>query len=192
MFPFGDGVVGRGVIAFLFQYIALEQLESVYKSCNLVANLCVHASPEAKQPIAIIIPHELNLRHALEGNKLNGVDATASLADLCANKAVQELILKGTNAVGKKNGFKPMETLEAVILTPDEWTPESGLVTAAQKVQRSKVAKHFEKEIKVRLACQPAPVCSLSVIFIWQNFLTLIRRHGYTGNIPQSVVVMPA
>ena len=133
-----------------FQYIALEQLESVYKSCNLVANLCVHASPEAKQPMAIIIPHELNLRHALEGAKLNGVDATAPLADLCANKAVQQLILKETNGVGKKNGFKPMETLEAVILTADEWTPESGLVTAAQKVQRTKVARHFEREIKVR------------------------------------------
>lgn len=130
------------------EYIALEQLESVYKSCNLVANLCVYASAEAKQPIAIIIPHELNLRHALEGAKLNGVDSTAPLADLCANKAVQQLILKETNAVGKKNGFKHMETLEAVILTADEWMPESGLVTAAQKVQRTKVAKHFEREIK--------------------------------------------
>jgi len=62
---------------------------------------------------------------------------------------VQDFVLKECNAVGKKNGFKPMEILEAVILTADEWTPESGLVTAAQKVQRSKVAKKFEKEIKV-------------------------------------------
>ena len=42
-----------------------------------------------------------------------------------------------------------MEMLEAVILTAEEWTPESGLMTAAQKVQRSKIAKHFEQEIKV-------------------------------------------
>jgi len=41
-----------------------------------------------------------------------------------------------------------MELLEAVVLTPDEWTPESGLVTAAQKIQRSKIAKVFEVEIK--------------------------------------------
>jgi len=56
--------------------------------------------------------------------------------------------LKACNAVGKKNGFKLMELLEAVVLTPDEWTPESGLVTAAQKIQRSKIAKVFEVEIK--------------------------------------------
>lgn len=42
-----------------------------------------------------------------------------------------------------------METLLEVILTPDEWTPESGLVTAAQKIQRSAIAKKFSKEIDV-------------------------------------------
>lgn len=56
--------------------------------------------------------------------------------------------MKACNAVGKKNGFKQMELLQAVVLTPDEWTPESGLVTAAQKIQRSKIAKVFEVEIK--------------------------------------------
>lgn len=58
-------------------------------------------------------------------------------------------MLKECNAKGKKSGFKPMETLQAVILTADEWTPESGLVTAAQKIQRSKIAKKFDHDIKV-------------------------------------------
>lgn len=135
------------------EYIALEQLESTYKSCYLVANICVYADAEAKQPIGIIIPHEANLRHALEAKSIPA-DANAQLSDLCANKAVQDLILKECNAIGKKNGFKQMEILEAVILTAEEWTPESGLVTAAQKVQRSKVAKKFEKEIKAAYAGQ--------------------------------------
>lgn len=42
-----------------------------------------------------------------------------------------------------------MEILQAVILTPEEWTPENGLVTAAQKIQRNKIAKEFAKEIEV-------------------------------------------
>ncbi|KAG2119405.1 hypothetical protein DEU56DRAFT_122158 [Suillus clintonianus] len=133
------------------EYIALEQLESTYKSCYLASNICVYADAEAKQPIAIIIPHEVNLRHALEAKSIP-VDASAQLSDLCATKLVQDFVLKECNAIGKKNGFKPMEILEAVILTADEWTPESGLVTAAQKVQRSKVAKKFEKEIKAAYA----------------------------------------
>ena len=50
--------------------------------------------------------------------------------------------------LSKKNGFKPLELLQTVVLTSEEWTPESGLVTAAQKVQRKKVAERFAEEIK--------------------------------------------
>ncbi|KAJ7018035.1 hypothetical protein C8F04DRAFT_1330287, partial [Mycena alexandri] len=50
---------------------------------------------------------------------------------------VAALVQRECIAVGKKSGSKATETLTAVVLTPDEWTPESGLVTAAQKIQRS-------------------------------------------------------
>jgi long-chain acyl-CoA synthetase len=101
--------------------------------------------------MAIIIPHEAHLRNTLASKAL---DSTSSLADLCLNPAVQEVLLKDANAVGKKNGFKANELLQAVVLTPDEWTPETGLVTAAQKIQRAKIAKTFRAQIDVRvLSC---------------------------------------
>jgi long-chain acyl-CoA synthetase len=128
------------------QYIALERLESTYKSCNYIGNICVHATADAKQPLAIIIPHEANLRHAL---KNTDISSDVSLADLCGMKRVNDLVLKDCNAIGKKNGFKQMELLQAVILTHEEWTPESGLVTASQKIQRKPLAKKFEAQIKV-------------------------------------------
>jgi len=130
------------------EYIALERLESVYKSCALVANMCVHAVPDAKQPMALIYPHESNLRHYLSSANIQGVDSSADLATLCHNKAVAEAVLKECNAVGKKAGFKPLEILDAVVLTPEEWTPENELVTAAQKIQRKKIAQKYDKEIK--------------------------------------------
>ncbi|KAF7974622.1 hypothetical protein HWV62_11600 [Athelia sp. TMB] len=126
------------------EYIALERLESIYKACNLVANICVYASTDANKPIAIIIPHEHNLRTMLPP----GVDTNAGLPALCHDDKVKELVLKECNAIGKKNGFKPMETLQAVVLTPEEWTAESGLVTAAQKIQRKKISDVFATEIK--------------------------------------------
>ena len=113
----------------------------------MVSNICVHASQDAKQPIAIIIPHEVHLRHFLESKSLPGVDPQGNLATLCHNPKVQEAVMKECNVLGKKNDFKPMEMLEAVILTAEEWTPESGLVTAAQKVQRKKIAEHFKDDI---------------------------------------------
>ncbi|KAH9957523.1 acetyl-CoA synthetase-like protein [Russula dissimulans] len=125
------------------EYIALEHLESTYKSCQLVSNICVHAIPDATQPIAIVIPHEVHLRAALPDENPH-----ISLGDLCAKPSVKALVLKECNAMGKKNGFKGIEMLQAVVLTPDEWTPESGLVTAAQKIQRKKIAQAFDAEIR--------------------------------------------
>ncbi|KAJ7047989.1 long-chain-fatty-acid-CoA-ligase [Mycena amicta] len=108
------------------EYIALEQLESTYKSCNLVANICVHASQDAKAPIAMVYPHEHNLRAALRN--ANDIDHSQGLTELCADPRVSAVVLKECNSVGKKNGFKQMETLTAVILTAEEWTPERGLL----------------------------------------------------------------
>ena len=147
------------ICIFNNQYIALERLEAVYKSCNLVANICVHATPQAKQPMAIIIPNEVHLRHVLEAK---GIKSDAALDVLCHDPAVQDVVFKECNATGKKGGFKGQELLQAVVLTPDEWTPESGLVTAAQKIQRSKIAKTFKKEIDVRFIF---PLFFLSILF---------------------------
>ncbi|KAJ7040522.1 hypothetical protein C8F04DRAFT_1391688 [Mycena alexandri] len=66
--------------------------------------------------------------------------------DACGNSEVAALVLWEWNAVGKKSGFEAMEALTAVVLTPDEWTPESGLVTVARKIQRSAIAKKFDRE----------------------------------------------
>lgn len=123
------------------EYIALEHLESIYKSCDLVGNLCVYASAEAKQPLGIIFPHEHNLKRTLSSD--------ASLHDLCNDKAAKEKVLQEVNAVGKKNGLKQVELLCAVILTPEEWTPENGLLTAAHKIQRSKITNAFKDPINV-------------------------------------------
>ncbi|KZO91782.1 long-chain-fatty-acid-CoA-ligase [Calocera viscosa TUFC12733] len=125
------------------EYIALEQLESIYKSCNLVNNICVYADPDASKPMAIVHPHESNLRHALNTTQV-------SLPELCEDPKVIELVLKDLNAVGKKAGLKGMETLQAVVLTADEWTPENGLVTAAQKLQRRKISDRYMDDIQVR------------------------------------------
>lgn len=110
-----------------------------------MSNICVYATTDANKPIAIIIPHEHNIRAALPAGFLEDAD----LPTLCHEEKVKELVLKECNAIGKKNGFKPIETLQAVVLTAEEWTPVNGFVTAAQKIQRKKIADAFDAEIKV-------------------------------------------
>ena len=40
------------------EYIALEKLESIYRSATIVANICVYASVTETNPVAIIVPAE--------------------------------------------------------------------------------------------------------------------------------------
>lgn len=113
-----------------------------------MSNICVYASAEAKQPLAIIVPHGHNLRHALSSMK-SAPSPSTSLPELCEDKTVKNMILDECNAKGRHCGLRQVEALCDVILTPEEWTPENGLLTAAQKLQRSKISKAFQGEIDV-------------------------------------------
>ncbi|CED85600.1 Acyl-CoA synthetase [Phaffia rhodozyma] len=128
------------------EYIALEKLESIYKSNQLVGNMCVFASTEARQPIAVVLVHEANLKPFLASKNLATPDAP--LAQVIEDSKVQKAVLADINSTGKKAGLNSMETLQAVVLTLDEWTPESGLLTAAQKIQRKPIEKKYESDIK--------------------------------------------
>lgn len=96
------------------------------------------------QPIAIIFPHMQNLHEALSSQP-STKDMTPE--QLCADAGARKLILAECNALAKKNGFARMEMLADVVLTAEEWTPASGLVTPAQKVNRKAIADRFKKEI---------------------------------------------
>jgi len=127
------------------EYIALERLETTFSACNLVQKLCLHADSDAKQPMAVVFPNEKNLRSAV---KEHGFADNEDLRTLCEDDKVKELVLSELNAVGKKSKFKQMELLQTVILDPEEWTPNNGMLTAAQKLQRKAIIKKHEQEIK--------------------------------------------
>ncbi|GAA5931113.1 hypothetical protein JCM1841_000016 [Sporobolomyces salmonicolor] len=135
------------------EYIALERLESIYKSCALVANICVHADQNASRPMAVIVPNEHSVRKLVTERNLASDDA--DWEEVCQNDKVRKAVLDELNAVGKKAQLKPLETLQTVVLAPEEWTPQNGFLTAAQKLQRKTILKEFEDEIKVRALFSP-------------------------------------
>ncbi|KDN37585.1 acetyl-CoA synthetase-like protein [Tilletiaria anomala UBC 951] len=116
------------------EYIAIERLESTYKASEVVSNICVVANSNAKQPMAVIFPHEQNLKGAL------GSDA--ELAELIKDKNARSVVLNAVNQVGKKAGFKAMEQLQTVILVCEELP-----MTAAQKLERKKVEEKYKDQI---------------------------------------------
>ncbi|EEH38874.2 long-chain-fatty-acid-CoA ligase [Paracoccidioides lutzii Pb01] len=125
------------------EYIALEKLESIYRSAAVVANIMVHAAEDQTKPIAVIIPAEPALVALAKANGIHG----GSLEALVHDQKLNAIVLKELQNAGRAGGLKPFEIIEGVVLSDEEWTPQNGYITAAQKLQRRKIASHFHKEI---------------------------------------------
>jgi len=125
------------------EYIALEKLESIYRATTVVGNICVYAAQDQNKPIAIIVPAEPALKSLAKENGVEG----SGLHDLCHNKKMNDLVLKEMQATGRKSGLANFEIIEGVVLVDDEWTPESGLITSAQKLQRKAITEKYQDGI---------------------------------------------
>ncbi|CAG8571996.1 4706_t:CDS:2, partial [Dentiscutata heterogama] len=125
------------------EYIALERLESIYKSTIYVSNLCVCANPFQNKPVALILPVEAQLRNIAKEKNLGGMD----FAQLCANKEITSTVLQACLSQAKKAGLKPAELFGSITLVPDEWTAQNGLLTAASKIKRKDIEAKYREEL---------------------------------------------
>ncbi|KAL5316950.1 hypothetical protein ACEPPN_016002 [Leptodophora sp. 'Broadleaf-Isolate-01'] len=127
------------------EYIALEKLESIYRSSNVVLNLCVYAAADRNKPIAIVIPAPVRFQKLAEENGLEG----KSHGELVHNEKMKKAMLRELQTTGRKAGLAAFEILDGVVLTDAEWTPQNGFLTAAQKLSRRKIVAVYEKEIDI-------------------------------------------
>lgn len=132
------------------EYIALEKLESTYRSNSLVLNICVYADQNKVKPVAMILPNEQHFRHLLIDKGVATADQLKSkeLSDFYEDKKVVKLFLDSLLATGKAQGLKGIELLQNVVLVDDEWTPQNGFVTSAQKLQRKKILEAYKSQVE--------------------------------------------
>lgn len=130
------------------EYIALEKLESVYKSCYYIENMCVHADSMHSKPVGLIVPIEAPFRKFLAENGIENKDWKA----LCESKDARQTVLKSLQEHAKNSGLKGNEIISDLWICKDLWTPEMGLLTAAQKLKRQEVSKVYDKELKLMLS----------------------------------------
>ncbi|PTB43995.1 uncharacterized protein TrAFT101_002559 [Trichoderma asperellum] len=130
------------------EYIALEKLESVYRGSQIVANVMVHADPNHNRPIAVIMANEKVL--AAKAAEL-GVDEHSMHHD----SKVQAAVLKDLQVTAKRSGLSGLETVGGVVVTDADWTPDSGLVTATQKLNRKVIRETFKTQIEECLKHAP-------------------------------------
>lgn len=102
------------------EYIALEKLEATYRGSRAVQNLMVHGDSEHPRPIAVIHVNEAVVREIAAGLGVQGGEH-----DLVRNEKVRAAVFKDLVAQGKSAGLTGLEMITGVVLTDEEWTPES-------------------------------------------------------------------
>ena len=112
------------------------------KTHSVVENICVFGDPYRTFTVALIVPSKINLE--ITANKLGKeLPYRALVGDI----DIQKHILKELIAHGMQNGLEKFEVPQAIMLVQEEWTPESGLITASFKVKRKTIQNLYQSQI---------------------------------------------
>lgn len=103
------------------EYIALEKLESVYRSSPVVGNICVYAAQDQDKPVAIIVPAEPALKKLAHENGIQG----DTLESLVHDEKLNKIVLQQLQSAGRAGGLRGIEIINGVVLSDDEWTPQN-------------------------------------------------------------------
>ncbi|KAJ6668627.1 hypothetical protein lerEdw1_012109 [Lerista edwardsae] len=93
--------------------------------------------------IGIVVPDPEVLPSWAKKRGLGG-----SYEELCKNKDLRKYILEDLLKVGKEFGLKSFEQVRAIVLHPEMFSIENGLLTPTLKAKRLELRKYFNSEIE--------------------------------------------
>lgn len=134
------------------EYIALEKLESIYKTDALVLNLCVHADPTKDSPTALIVPSAKDIAKLALSLGLKDIpDSATSIDDvshILENPALVKAVLQQLQKTGKNSGLRGTEIISKVYIVGEEWTSQNGFLTAANKIKRIEIMRKWGDKVQ--------------------------------------------
>ena len=126
------------------EYVSYGKVESVLKTHALIESICLYADPTKDYVVAVAVPNQPALKELAKSMAITDTSPDA----LCKNQKILTTVITTLSTYGSKNGLEKFELPKKITLVTDEWTPDSGLVTAAFKIRRIFIVKKYEDEIK--------------------------------------------
>ncbi|KAL0445106.1 UNVERIFIED_CONTAM: Long chain acyl-CoA synthetase 8 [Sesamum latifolium] len=126
------------------EYISLGKVEAALISTNYVDNIMVHADPFHNFCVALVVPSRSVLERWARESGIEYEDFSKLRGKAEAKTEVQHSLVKAAKIM-KLDKF---EIPAKIQLSPDPWTPESGLVTAALKLKRELLKNKFKDELE--------------------------------------------
>ncbi|GFN91554.1 long-chain-fatty-acid--coa ligase 4-like [Plakobranchus ocellatus] len=131
------------------EYVSLAQAETILKMCPLVEQVCAVADSMQMFVVGLVVPNEARLK-ALQEKLGNG--PAKDFKEACKDATVVKAFLKELTAHAVKSKLPRPEIPCRITLFPDQWTPDTGLVTDAFKLKRKVIEERFATEIKAMYA----------------------------------------
>ncbi|KAK7067881.1 Long-chain-fatty-acid--CoA ligase 4, partial [Halocaridina rubra] len=125
------------------EYVSLGKVEAELKVSPLVDHMCVYGESSSNYIVAIVSPEQKKLEELAKSIGKSDVRRER----LCMDDDVKNAIHKELLEVAKRAKLEKFEMPAAVYLTPDIWTPDTGLVTAAFKLKRKCIQNKYQDEI---------------------------------------------
>jgi len=125
------------------EYVSLGKVESMLKGCPVVSNVCIYGDSAKSYVVAIVCPVPDQL--AALAAKFN--KAHLSFSEQCQDKDLTGAVLRQIVNHSKQSKLERFEIPGAVCMTDLEWTPDTGLTTAAMKLKRRPIQEHYQADI---------------------------------------------
>uniref|UniRef100_A0A4W5PFE0 long-chain-fatty-acid--CoA ligase n=1 Tax=Hucho hucho TaxID=62062 RepID=A0A4W5PFE0_9TELE len=125
------------------EYVSLGKVEAMLKNCPLIDNICAYANSEEMYVIGFVVPNQKHLLSLAEQYHIQG-----SWEELCNNTAMEEVVLQVLTEAALSAQLERFEIPRKIRLSPDPWTPETGLVTDAFKLKRQQLKSKYQDDIE--------------------------------------------
>ncbi|XP_062199820.1 long chain acyl-CoA synthetase 8 [Phragmites australis] len=125
------------------EYVSLGKVESALTTSNYVDNIMVYADPFHNYCVALVVPAHQALQKWAQNSGIN----YKNFEELCQNDQATKEVQQSLSKVAKAARLEKFEIPVKILLLPEPWTPESGLVTAALKLKREQIKTKFKDDL---------------------------------------------
>uniref|UniRef100_A0A9L0S1X0 long-chain-fatty-acid--CoA ligase n=1 Tax=Equus caballus TaxID=9796 RepID=A0A9L0S1X0_HORSE len=125
------------------EYVSLGKVEAALKNLSLIDNICAYANSYHSYVIGFIVPNQKELTELARKKGLKG-----TWEELCNSCEMENEVLKVLSEAAISASLEKFEIPVKIRLSPEPWTPETGLVTDAFKLKRKELKTHYQADIE--------------------------------------------
>ncbi|XP_010153157.1 PREDICTED: long-chain-fatty-acid--CoA ligase 3, partial [Eurypyga helias] len=124
------------------EYVSLGKVEAALKNLPLVDNICVYASSFHSYVVGFVVPNQKELAELARKKGFKG-----TWEEICNSPEMEKEVLKVLAEAAVAANLEKFEIPVKIRLSPEPWTPETGLVTDAFKLKRKELTAYYQTDI---------------------------------------------